>query len=131
MKNFFKNIVNTSISSSSNSSVTINGVSFKGNNVTIINGKVIIDGKDQTPDAKNITIHVNGDISKLSVDICDSLSVTGNVNELSTVSGDVSVGGSVGQNVKTVSGDVKCGDIAGKVTTVSGDIKNKNNGTRN
>ena len=117
MKNFFKNIVN--------SNVRINGVSYNGNNVTIINGKVIVDGKDMTPDAKNIIIHVDGDISKLSVDICDKLSVTGNVTDLSTVSGDVTIGGSVGQNVKTVSGDVKCGNIAGKVTTVSGDIKNK------
>jgi hypothetical protein len=125
MKNFFKNIVNTTVSNVFNSTVTINGISYNGNNVKIINGKVIVDGKDMTPDAKNITIHVEGDISKLSVDICDSLSVTGNVNELSTVSGDVSIGGSVGQNVKTVSGDVKCGNIAGKVTTVSGDIKNK------
>lgn len=125
MKNFFKNIVNTTVSNVSNSTVKINGVSYNGNNVTIINGKVIVDGKDMTPDAKNITIHVDGDISKLSVDICDKLSVTGNVNDLSTVSGDVSVGGNVGQNVKTVSGDVKCGNIAGKVTTVSGDIKNK------
>lgn len=125
MKNFFKNIVNTTVSNVSNSTVKINGVSYNGNNVTIINGKVIVDGKDMTPDAKNITIHVDGDISKLSVDICDKLSVTGNVNDLSTVSGDVSIGGNVGQNVKTVSGDVKCGNIAGKVTTVSGDIKNK------
>lgn len=125
MKNFFKNIVNTSISNVSNSSVKINGVSYNGNNVTIINGKVIVDGKDMTPDAKNITIHVDGDISKLSVDICDKLSVTGNVKDLSTVSGDVTIGGNVSQNVKTVSGDVKCGDISGKVTTVSGDIKNK------
>lgn len=125
MRNFFKNITNTIISDVVDSKITINGVSYVGNNVKIINGKVIVDGKDMTPDSKNITIHVDGDISKLSVDICEKLSVTGNVNELSTVSGDVTIGGNVGQNVKTVSGDVKCGNISGKVTTVSGDIKNK------
>lgn len=125
MRNFFKNITNSITNYDVDSTITINGVSYVGNNVKIINGKVIVDGKDMTPDAKNITIHVDGDISKLSVDICENLSVTGNVNELSTVSGDVTIGGNVGQNVKTVSGDVKCGNISGKVTTVSGDIKNK------
>ena len=125
MKNFFRNVVKTTVSNITDSKISINGTTYVGNNVKIINGKVIVDGKDMTPDAKNITIHVDGDISKLSVDICDKLSVTGNVNDLSTVSGDVSVGGNVGQNVKTVSGDIKCGNIAGKVTTVSGDIKNK------
>lgn len=125
MRNFFKNIVNTSIHDVSNSTVTINGVSYVGNNVKIINGKVIVDGKDMTPDAKNITIHVDGDISSLNVDICEKLSITGNVNNVKTVSGDVNIGGNVGENVKTVSGDVKCGNISGKVTTVSGDIKNK------
>lgn len=126
MKNFFKNIVNSSVVGDiSNSRISINGTTYNGNSVTIINGKVIVDGKDMTPDAKNIDIRVVGDISKLSVDICDSLTVTGNVNDLNTVSGDVSIGGDVSQNVKTVSGDVKCGNIGGKVTTVSGDIKNK------
>ena len=126
MKNFFRNVVKTIVSNITDSKVTINGVSYVGgNSVKIINGKVTIDGKDMTPDAKNITIQVNGDISNLDVDICDKLSVTGNVNELSTVSGDVEIGGSVGGNIKTTSGDIKCGNIGGKVTTVSGDIKNK------
>lgn len=126
MKNFFRNVVKTTVSNITDSKVTINGVSYVGgNSVKIINGKVTIDGKDMTPDAKNITIQVNGDISNLDVDICDKLSVTGNVNELSTVSGDVEIGGSVGGNIKTTSGDIKCGNIGGKVTTVSGDIKNK------
>jgi hypothetical protein len=126
MKNFFRNVVKTTVSNITDSKVTINGVSYVGgNSVKIINGKVIIDGKDMTPDAKNITIHVEGDVSNLSVDICDKLSVTGSVNELSTVSGDVEVGGSVGGNIKTTSGDIKCGNIAGNVKTVSGDIKNK------
>lgn len=125
MKNFFRNVVKTTVSNVSNSTISINGTTYVGNNVKIVNGKVIVDGKDMTPDAKNITIQVNGDISNLDVDICDKLSITGNVNELSTVSGDVEIGGSVGGNIKTTSGDIKCGNIAGNVKTVSGDIKNK------
>lgn len=126
MRNFFKNVVKTTISNVTDSKVVINGVSYVGGkNVRIINGKVIIDGKDMTPDAKNITIQIEGDVSNLSVDICDKLSVTGNVNELSTVSGDVEIGGDVGGSIKTTSGDIKCGNIAGNVKTVSGDIKNK------
>jgi len=107
------------------STIKINGVTFHGDNVSIVNSKIIIDGKDVTPDSKTISIQVEGNIGNLKVDVCDKVSVTGNVTNLTTVSGDVSVTGDVGQNVQSVSGDVKCSNIAGKVSTISGDIKNK------
>ncbi len=124
------------------SSITINGNSYSGRNVTINNGRVIIDGKDVSPDAKEITISVVGDIDALTVDYCNKISVQGNVREAKSTSGDIDIAGSVAGNVKTTSGDVeiaglvggdvsstsgdvKCGNITGKVSTVSGDIKNK------
>ncbi len=114
-----------------------------GNSVIIKNGKIIVDGKDVTPDSKEISITIEGDIKELSVDSCQKISVNGNVDRLSSVSGDVEVGGNVINggiqstsgdvdvsgnvtgDIKTVSGDVDCGDVSGSIKTVSGDIKTR------
>ncbi len=114
-----------------------------GRSVIISNNRVIIDGKDFTPDGKEITIVVEGDIDKLEVDYCKSIKITGNVisarstsgnmniagevkDSVSTVSGDVEVDGSIGGSVTTTSGDVKAGGtIGGSVSTLSGDIRSR------
>lgn len=119
---FFKKLFENK---SGKSVITINGTTIVGDNVVISNGKIIVNGKDYTPDDKNITVSITGDLDILDVASCSSIKIIGNVNEVKTVSGDVEISGSVGGNVKTTSGDVKCGDIGGSVTTVSGDIKNK------
>jgi hypothetical protein len=103
--------------------IRINNNSYIGSSVTISKGKIIIDGIDVTPDSKKIDIVVDGNISKLNVDSCDSLKVTGDVDTLSTMSGDVDISGNVTGNVKTMSGDVKCENIGGSTSTMSGDIK--------
>lgn len=107
------------------STIIINGTTYNGSNITIINNKVIIDGKDQTPDSKEITITVDGNISELSVDYAKEVRVTGNVDKLTTTSGDVTCN-NVTNGVKTTSGDVECNDITGDVVTTSGDVKAKN-----
>jgi hypothetical protein len=105
--------------------ITVNGVTFSGNNISISKGKVIIDGNDVTPDAKNIDIKIDGNISELKVDACDSLVVNGNCGSVATMSGDVDIDGDVTGNISTMSGDVKCGTVGGSISTMSGDIKNK------
>lgn len=105
--------------------VNINGKSYAGRSVTVINGKVVIDGVDVTPDAKHIDIIVDGDIDKLNVDMCDKLMVKGNVNTLASTSADVECGDVTG-SINTVSGDIECGNVGGSVTTTSGDVKAEN-----
>ncbi len=108
------------------STVVINGRTFAGKNVTVVNDRVFIDGKNVTPDAKEITITVTGNIDQLKADACSQISVTGDVGSVTTQSGDVSVGGSVNGSVQTMSGDVDCnGRIGGNVTTMSGDISSR------
>jgi len=107
--------------------ISINGLNITGGrNVTIRNGKVIVDGKDVTPDAKEINISVTGNVDRLEADACSKISVTGDVGSVATQSGDVDVGGNIGGSVQTMSGDVDCGGaIAGSVNTMSGDIKSR------
>lgn len=105
--------------------VTINGITISGrNSVVVANGRVVVDGKDVTPDAKAISIEVHGNIEELRVDACESVHVAGNVGSVGTVSGDVRCG-DVGGNVATVSGDVECRKIAGSASSLSGDISTR------
>lgn len=101
--------------------VIINGNRFVGDNITIKNNKVLIDGKDMTPDAKEINITVEGNVEDLDVDYCNTLQVTGNVNTLRSGSGDVTCN-DVHNGVQTGSGDVDCNNINGYVQTGSGDV---------
>lgn len=105
--------------------ININGNKYSGNNISISNGRVIIDGKDVTPDSKNITICVDGNISEMKVDACDSVVVNGNCGSVSTMSGDVEVDGDVTGSITTMSGDVDCGTVGGSISTMSGDIKHR------
>jgi hypothetical protein len=103
--------------------IRINGKSFNGRNLIIANGKIIIDGQDVTPDGKDITIHVEGSVDTLKVDVCDEILIKGPVNSVSTVSGDVKIEGNVLNGASTVSGDILCKELHGNASTVSGDIK--------
>jgi hypothetical protein len=107
--------------------ITINGVTIQaGRSITISNNRVIINGQDVTPDAKNIRIEVAGNIESLSADSCNSVTVTGDARSVKTVSGDVDIRGSVGGSVSTISGDVTSGGvIEGSVSTVSGDVRHR------
>lgn len=104
--------------------ININGVTItSGRSITITNGRVVVDGKDVTPDAKDIRIEVQGNVDSISADVCSVLTVTGDVaGDVSTQSGDVQCG-NVGGDVETMSGDVRCGTVAGKVKTMSGDVR--------
>lgn len=105
------------------SSVIINGQSYSGTNISISNGRVIIDGKDveDASTSPKIEVCINGAVEELQVASGDVV-VHGDVGSLSSTSGDVSCRDVAG-NVTTTSGDVKCGSVHGNVTTVTGDIR--------
>lgn len=106
--------------------IQINGVTITGSgNISVSNGKIIVNGVDVTPDTKEITIIVNGDTGKINVDACNQLIVTGKVGDIKTMSGDVEVNGDVTGSISTMSGDVDCGNVGGIVKSMSGDIKHK------
>ena len=105
------------------STIKINGNIHSGNSIVITNGRVVINGKDVTPDSKDINISVVGDIEQLKVDYCNKVSIEGSVKTIATQSGDIEVTGDVDGNISTMSGDVDCGHVQGSVSTMSGSIK--------
>lgn len=104
--------------------VTVNGQTYEGNNVSVRNNEVWVDGKKVgTENHKQISIVVQGDGAKVEVDSCDSVRIEGNAQGIITTNGNINVVGSVMGNVNTVNGNVSCSSIGGHVTTVNGDIK--------
>ena len=75
-------------------------------NVVIRNGETIVDGVP---------------IKDIEGSCVTHIIIQGDVQNVATTSGDVSVCGSVGSINCTV-GDVNCGDVTGNVNTSSGDV---------
>ena len=109
--------------------VTINGVTYEGNSVHVRNGKVIIDGLEQSSiEVKNnrVDLHIIegavGDIradgSVYAQNVHGSVNAGGSV-DCKDVGGDVDAGGSatcgdVKGNVDA-GGSVRCGNVEGDV----------------
>lgn len=95
--------------------IQINGKTYRGNSVTIINGKVIVDG----------VVQGSEDLSKEQVINIDAtgfrghLSVDGNVNVNGNIDGQIKAQGSVSCNNVygdvNAGGSVNCDDIKGDV----------------
>lgn len=108
-----------------NNNIVINGKSFnvKGNNVSIINNKVYVDGKqvDTGELSGEVVIKFEGDLANLQSD--GGVTVNGNVH------GDVDAKGSV--NCGNVEGDVdaggsiNCGNVKGDADAGGSIMMNK------
>lgn len=116
MENVFNDLENTidkSFDTSFNctldsSSIVINGKEYKGKNIQINNGEIIIDGKKQNNEkSKNYTFIVNGNIKNVN---CISVTINGNVT------------GDIDCTSCTINGDV-VGDIDGTSVKVNGKHK--------
>ena len=110
---------------SDKSSISVNGKIYQGNSIQIKNnGEIYIDGvKQDTPDEKQITINIQGDVNVLDTK-SSTINVTGNVNSLDTTSGDVEIGGDVYKGVRSTSGDIDIkGSVSGDISTSSGDVE--------
>jgi hypothetical protein len=104
------------------STVPVNGktVRVRGNNITISNDRIIVDGKiiEESFDVPNITVIVEGD--------CKSLNARGNVEVKGNAgnvdcSGSCRIEGNVTGNVDA-SGSVTCGDVGGNIDA-SGSVR--------
>ena len=95
--------------------VKVNGKTYHGNNISVINGKIIVDGKEQLSSDCNaeLKIVVNGQVDKIITD--RSVTVKGNISGNIECGGSCSVDGSVG-------GEVDCGGSCNVGGSVLGDI---------
>lgn len=121
--NKVKDKIMASIGVKPGSVIVVNGKTYHGNNVSVINDSVYIDGVLQdTPNGKTINIVINGDATEVSTASGDVI-IKGSVEQsVTTASGDVEVSGRVGRDVSTTSGDVYAKHVEGSIRTVSGDI---------
>ncbi|CAH1598516.1 conserved hypothetical protein [Vibrio jasicida] len=102
-------------------SITINGHSYKGTNIDVSDSEIRIDGKKiQLGKSIQIQIEVHGNIETLST-TSGVVIISGNVESLNTTSGNVKTK-SVFGGVTSVSGSVNAGTIHGGVKTYSGQI---------
>lgn len=102
------------------SSVEINGRSFSGKNISIDSNGVVIDGKHVELGKELVfNVVVIGEVQ--SIHGANSVKVTGPVGSVKTMSGEVECGDVTG-NVSTMSGDITANNIAGSVKTMSGAI---------
>ena len=106
------------------SKVVVNGKSYVGNTVSVVNGCVIVDGVQQEGTLpERIQIQVYGNVDQLETQAGD-VTVAGTVGSLTTTAGDVSCD-NIGGNVSTTAGDINCGNVSGSVKTVAGDVNAK------
>lgn len=96
------------------SEVSVNGrtIRVSGNNITIRNGEIYVDGKlyeDELP--QSVTVIVEGDCNNLNVS--GSVEVRGSSANIDC-GGSVTVGGDVHGDIDC-GGSVHCGDISGNV----------------
>ncbi|TFF02657.1 heme utilization protein [Histophilus somni] len=98
--------------------------------ISVENGQVSIQAPQLTIDGQVVVlekapilhIEVFGNVNYIDASNFVDIAITGNVECIEMVSGDVSIYGDVSGNVKTVNGDVQAQRIQGAVNTVSGDI---------
>lgn len=109
-------------SNNSYSSVTVNGKTIRvsGNNITVINDKIIVDGKvlNESMDFKNITVIVEGNCHTLEA--CGDVEIKGNCSFVEC-SGSCHIEGNVEGDVEA-SGSVTCGDVGGDIDA-SGSVR--------
>ena len=110
----------------SKGTVSINGKTYVGNNVSIVGDTVYVDGRAQSgalATGQPITVNVTGDVARLDT-ACGDVNVTGCAGQISCTSGDIQIAGGVAGNVESTSGDVSVGgSVGGSVSTVSGDVR--------
>ena len=116
------------VSSVNASNITVNGKTFSnisGNNVSIVGGKVIVDGVEleggDFSDAKIINVTINGDCGDVKTSQGDIN--CGNCSSAKSSQGNIDVSGDVKGDVKTSQGNIKIkGSVAGSVKTNMGNI---------
>lgn len=108
------------------------GMHINGNNITINNGKIIVDGVEYKHSSGRPVIinhiHVDGNVEKLDVGQ-GNVYITGSTGSAKSSQGSIEIGGDVHGDVKTSQGNIDVeGSVAGSATTSMGNVTIKNRG---
>jgi len=104
--------------------IILNGVEYKGDNVTTQGGRVFVDGKEAIPIKEHgkFVVNIAGDIKTLNAHSAGEINITGNVAEIESRSSRINIQGNINGNIETRSGKVSCWNISGGVKTTSGKV---------
>ena len=94
--------------------IIVNGkrIQCSGSNVSIINGRVIVDGKEiANEESREVYVTIEGDVNK--IDCSGSVTVKGNVKGDIDASGSIRCGNVSGS--VDASGSVRCGKILSRM----------------
>ena len=122
--NSSSNISDLNMDVDTGATITLNGVSYSGKNITITNGNIQIDGKPVNDKGlRALNISVEGNVKTLTFSTCNRCTINGSVVNVKSSSGDIEIAGNCEGDVTTSSGDVTIGGhMNGDATTSSGDI---------
>lgn len=119
ISSFFKKFAGLS----GTSTITVNGKSFQGNSVSIVNGEIIVDGKKvSSPTEKEINITITGDIKELILD-SGTIKMEGDVGNLEVNHGKVGIQGDVKGNASIKHGNLECDNIFADVDVAHGNVR--------
>jgi hypothetical protein len=109
--------------SSVNGKTTINGKTYSGSNISVRNGRVIVDGKevDKIAVGQDVRVSVSGSVDSISLENGTIECVS--AKDIQTTNGDIKIAGSVDGDVTCKNGNISCGNVSGSVTNKNGNIK--------
>ena len=122
----------------SSSNIVGNKAKINGKTINIPNGckslviknnEIWIDGKKLSEEDgllgtdKVINVHIEGSVDSVNISHCNDLSVAGNVNEIGTNSGDITIHGAVSGYVSSTSCEIHVDENCRDITTNSGDVE--------
>lgn len=105
--------------------IIFNDMRIKGNNITINNGRIIVDGVEYTNDNRTIIekIIVEGNVANLTVD-AGNVHVNGVTGDIEIDAGNIEVNGNVNGFVSTEAGNITVGgNVAGSVHSDCGNVR--------
>lgn len=104
--------------------ITVNGKTYRWNNISICNNKIIIDWKEteEWEDVKIFNINVTADLESLNVDACESINIKGNCKAVVSRNWNINIDWDVSLGVTNRNWDIKCWNVWWDVSNKNGNI---------
>lgn len=109
--------------SNESNTVIVNGKKYKANKSININGNnITLDSNTFITDGPIINVVIHGDCEEVSSDNGD-ITIEGHSGSAQSKNGNIRVGGDIIGDAETKNGNIHAKGIAGKASTINGDIR--------